>query len=162
MTPLSLSHLPPGAPWWIFALVVAGLALHIGGGSIGIISGYTAVFSRKGERVHRAFGTAFFASMLVMGAVGASLAIRLQQNGNIIGGILAVYLVCTAWMTVKRKEDTIGKFERIAFFVALAAAGLMLTWGFQATTSAKGTYQGYPAALYFGFGSFAALFAALD
>ena len=43
-------HLPPGAPWWIFAIVVAALALHIGGGSIGILSGYAAVFARKGAQ----------------------------------------------------------------------------------------------------------------
>ena len=54
-TPLSLSHLPPSAPWWIFAVVIAALALHIGGGSIAIVSGYGAVSAEKGERLHRLF-----------------------------------------------------------------------------------------------------------
>ncbi|HEY2445817.1 MAG TPA: hypothetical protein VGI20_08795 [Rhizomicrobium sp.] len=162
MTPLSISHLPPGAPWWIFAIVVTALVLHIGGGSIGIISGYTAVFVRKGGNLHRIFGTAFFVSMVAMGTMGLSLSVWIRQFGNIAGGVLATYLVATAWMTVKRKAGTIGRFEIIAFLAALAAAGLLLYWGLLATLSAKGTYQGYGAALYYVFGVFAALSAALD
>lgn len=40
------------------------LILHVGTGSIAIISGYGAVIVRKGGRPHRLLGTAFFASML--------------------------------------------------------------------------------------------------
>ncbi|MGH6876929.1 MAG: hypothetical protein ACREHV_06050 [Rhizomicrobium sp.] len=162
MTPLSISHLPPGSPLWIFALVVTALALHIGGGSIGILSGYTAVLARKAERLHRASGTIFVGSMLVMAAVGTILSVPLHESGNIAGGSLAFYLVATAWMTVRRKAGTIGRFEIVAFTVALAAAGLLLDWGLQATMSAKGTYQGYRSLLYFTFSFFAALVAALD
>jgi hypothetical protein len=48
------------------------------------------------------------------------------------------------------------------FAAAFATAGLLLYWGVLAATSAKGTFQGYGAALYFVFGSFATLFGALD
>jgi len=160
--PQSISLLPPGASWWIFAVVVAALALHIGGGSAGILSGYSAVFVRKGGHLHRVFGTVFFASMLAMGTMGLALSVWIKQFGNIAGGALATYLVLTAWLTVKRKPGTVGRAETALLVAVLAAAGLLLYWGFLATMSPKGTFQGYGAALYYVFGSFAALFAALD
>ena len=160
--PQSISLLPAGAPWWIFAVVVAALALHIGGGSFGILSGYAAVFARKGARLHRIFGTVFFASMLAMGTMGLALSVWIKQFGNIAGGALATYLVATAWLTVKRKSGTVGRAEIALLVAVLAIGGLLLYWGLLATMSPKGTFQGYGAALYYAFGSFATLFAALD
>ena len=162
MTPQSITQLPPGTPWWILAVVVAALALHIGGGSFGILSGYTAVFVRKGGNLHRISGTVFFASMLAMGTMGLALSVWIRQFGNIAGGALATYLVLTAWLTVKRKAGTIGRAEIALFAAAFATAGLLLFCGVLATTNAKGTFQGYGAPLYFVFGAFATLFAALD
>jgi uncharacterized membrane protein YozB (DUF420 family) len=161
-TPLSISQLPHGSPWWLFALVVTALVLHIGGASIGILSGYSAVFARKGGGLHRLWGSVFVASMLVMAGVGAILSVPIHQSGNIAGGSLAFYLVATAWMTVKRKAGTIGRFEIFACAAALAAAGLVLYWGLQAAMSPKGTYQGYEAVLYYVFASILTLLAALD
>ena len=160
--PHSIMQLPPGTPWWIFAVVVAALALHIGGGSLGIISGYTAVVVRKGGNLHRISGTVFSAAMLAMGTMGLALSVWIKQFGNIAGGALAVYLVLTAWFTVKRKAGTIGRAELALFVAAFATAGLLLYWGVLATTNAKGTFQGYGAPLYLAFGGFATLFAALD
>ena len=161
-TPQSILLLPPGAPWWILAVVVVALALHIGGGSIGILSGYTAVFVRKGGNLHRIFGTVFFAAMVAMGTMGLALSVWIKQFGNIAGGALATYLVLTGWLTVKRKAGTVGRAETALLVAVLATAGLLLYWGFLATMSPKGTFQGYGAALYYVFGSFATLFGALD
>ena len=46
--PLSIALLPPHAPACLLVLIVAGLALHIGAGGTGIVSGYTAILARKG------------------------------------------------------------------------------------------------------------------
>lgn len=162
MMPQSITQLPPGTPWWILVVVVAALALHIGGGSLGILSGYTAVFVRKGGNLHRISGTVFFASMLAMGTMGLSLSVWIRQFGNIAGGALATYLVLTAWLTVKRKAGTIGRAEVALFGAAFATSGLLFYWGALAATNPKGTFQHYGAALYFVFGSFATLFATLD
>ncbi|HWY15659.1 MAG TPA: hypothetical protein VNX86_11030 [Rhizomicrobium sp.] len=162
MTPLSISHLPAGTPWWVFAAVVASLILHIGGGSVGILSGYGAVSVAKGERLHRAFGTVFVASMLTMAMMATGLAILNQQRSNTTGGILAFYLVSTAWMTVRRKEGTVGRFEYGALFAALCVGATLLIWGLQATVSPKGQLDGSAAALSYVFGSFALFAAALD
>jgi hypothetical protein len=160
-TPLSISHLPAGTPWWIFAAVVLALVVHIGGGSVGILSGYAAVSVRKGERLHRTFGKVFVISMLIMATVATGLSILIQQRGNIAGGILAAYLVATAWMTVKRKEGTVGQFEKIAVLVPLGVGGLFVIWSVQATLNG-GQLDGYRSPLYYTFALVAALFALLD
>jgi uncharacterized membrane protein len=162
MTPLSISHLPAGTPGWVFAAVVAGLVLHIGGGSVGILSGYGAVSVTKGERLHRAFGAVFVASMLTMAMMATGLAVLNQQKGNITGGILAFYLVSTAWMTVRRKEGTVGRFEYGALLAALCVGATLMMWGLLASMNPKGQLDGSAAALSYVFGSFALFAAALD
>ena len=69
----TLSAFLASAPLWSYLAVMAGLALHIGGGSVGAISGYAAVTVKKGERLHRKFGTIFLASMLVMATAATAL-----------------------------------------------------------------------------------------
>ena len=162
MTPVSISQLHATGPWWAFAIVIAALALHIGGGSVGILSGYAAVSVPKGERLHRIFGTVFFAAMLAMGTMGLALSVWISQFGNIAGGAVASYLVATAWLTVKRKAGTTGRLDVALFLGVLATSGLFLYWGWQASMSPRHTFQGYGAALYYVFGSLTAFLAALD
>ena len=159
--PINISHLPVGTPWWIYAVVIAGLALHIGGGSIAIVSGYTAVTVRKGGAAHLFSGKIFAIAMLIMAVFGTILSIPINQPGNIGGGILAGYLVATGWMTVKRKAGMLGQFERIAALLPLGVSGLFLFWGIQATLNGGALY-GYRSPLYYVFAGLAALFAAID
>src|SRR5690242_12750428 len=159
--PLNISHLPAGTPWWIFAVVIAGLALHIGGGSIAVLSGYTAVLVRKGGPLHLQFGKIFVVAMLVMAAFGTVLSIPINQPGNIGGGILSAYLVLTGWMTVKQKPATVGRFEKTAALVPLGVSALFLLWGVQATLNG-GKLNGYGSALYYVFSVLAGLFALID
>jgi uncharacterized membrane protein len=159
--PLSISHIPPGSAWWIYVIVIAALAGHIGGGSIAIFAGYGAVSVRKGEHLHRLLGKVFVIAMLGMATMAASLAIFIQQRGNIAGGILAGYLVATAWMTVKRKDGQIGAFEGFAALVPAAVTILFLLWGFEAVRNG-GKLEGYASPFYFVFAGVAASFAMLD
>ena len=79
----------------------AAFVLHIGGGSLALISGTIAISSRKGERLHRTAGTVFFISMLVMAVFATYLAVVMpDQLVNVFIAILTSYLVATAWMTV--------------------------------------------------------------
>jgi uncharacterized membrane protein len=162
MSSLSLSHIPADSPWWVFVVVAAGLAAHIGGGSLGVLSGYGAVSARKGEHWHRLFGKVFVASMMIMAVAAASLAFWINQKANIAGGILAFYLVATAWVTVKREEAGIGPIDYALPFLAAGVAGAMLTWGVEAAASPTGTLDGGTPALYYVFGTFAAFAALLD
>jgi hypothetical protein len=161
-TPLSLSHIPSGSPWWIFALVMLLLALHIGAGSAGILSGYSALFVRKGGRAHRRAGNIFVPAMLIAGAMAAALAATIPQRGNVIGGLFTVYLVASAWMTVRRKDGSIGWFECAGFAFALACAIGAFLLGLEAARSSGGVLDDIAPANFYVTGAVAALAAALD
>ncbi len=138
------------------------LLVHIGAGSLAILSGAVAVCVRKGGRLHRAFGTAFFVCMLIMSSIGAYLAVRLPQTASLIVGILTGYLVATGWATVRRAPACIGRFEKAAFGVALGSAVALASLGVQAANSATGLLDGAPPARYYAFAVFAAFAAAMD
>jgi hypothetical protein len=159
MTPLSIAHLPPGGPAWLFALVVCGLVLHIGAAGVAIVSGYAAILARKGGRLHRSAGLWFVLAMTVMGIAAACLAIGIRQRGNVAGGVLAVYLAATAWAVVRRPPGRIGRFETGAFLVAAGIALFMAGFGVEAALSPTRTLDGYPAGPHFGLAALAAFFA---
>src|SRR5215469_1407137 len=97
-------------------------AVHIGGGTIGLLSGTLAAFAQKGERLHRAAGTVFFVSMLVMAIFAAWLAIVVPgQTANLLGAILTFYLVATGWLTARRTRRAVGRAEKFTL-----AAGLCI------------------------------------
>jgi hypothetical protein len=138
------------------------LMLHIGAGGLGILSGAVAVSVRKGQRLHRAFGTVFSLSILTMSALGAYLAFQISQGATIAVGAFTFYLVATAWATVRRKERAVGPFEYGAFLVALGAAATLLILGTRAAGAPADPSDGAPLAAYFIFASFGAFAAALD
>lgn len=108
------------APAWAHAGLLLAFILHIAGGTIGLVSGTVAAFAHKGGPLHRAAGTVFFVSMLVMAVFAIVLAVIIPgQIGNLLGGSFTIYLVLTAWLTVRRKEGTIGVSEKIALAVSL-------------------------------------------
>ena len=138
------------------------LVLHICGGLIGLLSGGTAMFVRKGSRQHGIAGDVFVVSMLSMAAAGVLLAVMKSQPGNILGGTLTLYLVATAWMTVKRRESKPGgfdwkMFEWVALLVVLTVATANVTFGIQAAFSPTGQRYHYPPGPYFFLGSIAAI-----
>ena len=126
---MNVLHVPEGSPWWLFAAANLILFLHIAGGSVGIISGFVALLSRKGERVHRAAGTVFFVSMLIMATIGASASpfLPVPQMANVAAGILTLYLIATSWVTIRRKDGRIGQFEigGLAIALGIVAAGMI-------------------------------------
>jgi uncharacterized membrane protein len=102
------SLLPP-------ALTRLAFGLHIAGGTVGLLAGAVAVLSAKGARLHRVAGTVFVAAMLVMAGFAEYLAVAMpDQIPNFFVGTFAIYLVVTAWMTVRRKEGTLGTAEKMA------------------------------------------------
>ena len=110
----------------------SGVVLHISGGTIGILSGGAAAVVRKGERLHRLFGTIFVVSMLTMAGAAIFVALVIPEKPNVLAGLFAFYLVASAWMTVKRREGTIGRLKRGAALFACGATLTALMFGVQA------------------------------
>jgi len=120
----------PEAPWILHALAAAALVLHIGGGTMGMMAGGVAMFARKGGRLHRVSGTVFFVAMLFMAGIAAIVAPMLPEARwtNTTAAVFTLYLVATAWATVRRPAGATGRFERaiVAVPLGIAAMGLAL------------------------------------
>ncbi len=93
--------------------------LHVIAGTIALFAGIVAMSSRKGAGAHRVAGTVFFVSMLVMAVFADYLAIAIpEQIPNLFIGTFTIYLVATAWLTVRRK-GAVGIPEKIALLAIL-------------------------------------------
>lgn len=128
------------------------LVFHICGGVIGILAGAVAMSFRKGSRWHGVAGNVFFVAMLAMGFSAAYL-------GNVIGGLLACYLVATAWLTARRRNAETNIFDWAAFLFALTVGVLMVVHGVRVVTGAVAPKPGVPTGMFFFLG-FVALLAA--
>ena len=135
------------------------LILHICSGTVGMLSGFVAVFFRKGSRRHAIAGDTFVISMLTLGASGVYLAIMKSQPGNILGGTLTFYLVATAWLTARRKnkEGETSIFDWGALLVISTVAAFEMTYGLEAAYSPTGLQFDYPPGPYFFLGTVAML-----
>ncbi len=138
------------------------LIVHICAGTLAVLAGFTALFVRKGTRLHRGSGSIFVASMLVMAAGGAWVAFTKSQPMNVVAGLFTLYLVATAWLTVRRREMETGRAEIGLVLAGLAVGVGSLMVGWIAAHSATGLKSGDPAAGFFVFGTLALLAAAGD
>jgi hypothetical protein len=138
------------------------LVLHICAGILGLLSGAAAMSFRKGSRWHGLAGNVFVISMVGMSAAAAYLAFMKHQMNNVFGGVLAFYLVTTAWATARHRDGETGFFDWGALLFALAVGAGIMTYGFEAANSPTGLKDGIPAGMYFFLGSVALLSAAGD
>jgi len=93
---------------------------------------------------------------------GVYMALLKSQAGNVLGGTLTFYLVATAWMAARRKENGTDLFDWAGLLVSLAVFSSYTVYGFQAASSADGSKDGVPAAMYFIMASVALLAAIGD
>jgi hypothetical protein len=127
------------------------LPFHVVAGAIAILSGFIALFVRKGSRVHRKSGLIFAGAMIVMSLSGAMLAIgRLGVEVNVPAGLVTAYLVVTAFLTVQPPSTRTHAMERGAMFAAFGVGAAAIVLGFSAIG------RGYA-----GFGVPALMFAAI-
>jgi uncharacterized membrane protein len=101
----------------------------------GLASGTVALIARKGSYLHRRAGTVFIASMAVMAIFAGYLAVAVpDQLVNLFIATFTLYLLATAWMTVRRKACTAGLFEKIALFTGLCLCAPFAVLSFQLAT----------------------------
>jgi len=108
--------------------------IHVGGGFAGLVSGTVALLAAKGRPLHRMAGNVFFVSMLLMAAFAILLAVVIpHQLVNVFIGTFALYLVGTAWLTVRRSEGAIGVPEKIALLISICLCAPFVILAFQLT-----------------------------
>jgi uncharacterized membrane protein len=98
------------------------LAVHMWTGALGLLTGTAALLFRKGSGPHRAAGAVFVISMLLMAASATVIAIARSIPGSAVGGLMAFYMIATAWMSAHRKDGETGAFEVGAFIMAVGIA----------------------------------------
>lgn len=131
------------------------LSLHIVSGLLGLVSGFIAVFSVKGMKLHRKSGMVFVYSMLILAATGAVLGVVKNEMSNATSGALTFYLVATALLTVRDRERKSHWIDTAATLVALAVGILNIQMGIEALNTPSGTRNGVPAGMIFFLGSVA-------
>ena len=118
------------------------ITLHVVAGTIALFAGIVAMSSRKGARAHRVAGTLFVVSMLVMAVFADYLALAMPgQIPNLFIGTFTIYLVATAWMTVRRKERSVGIPEKIALVVVLCLCVPFAILSFQLATGLQPSFK---------------------
>jgi hypothetical protein len=118
------------------------LFLHIGGGTASLFAGTGAIAFRKGSRRHAYAGNLFVASMVLLAGSGVILAIKKSQPGNVVGGVLTLYLVSTGWLTARRGLRT-DVWDWSALTAAAGIIALAGTYAVQALRSPTGEAHGY-------------------
>jgi uncharacterized membrane protein len=119
----------------LHAITPLAFVLHIVGGAVGLLSGVIAVSARKGGHLHRTAGKVFVASMVVMAVSACYLAVVIpDQIVNVFISIFALYLILTAWLTVRRGDDAIGFPESVALLIGAGLCTPFAILSFQLAT----------------------------
>lgn len=140
------------------------LLLHIGSGIVSVLAGALAAGFRKGSRRHGLAGNTFVISMLSLSLTGVYLAVMKSQPGNILGGTLTFYLVATAWIAARHRDESRRTtiLDWASLLLACLLATITMTFGIEGAMSSSGLMYGDPASQYFFLGSVAVLATAGD
>lgn len=138
------------------------LVIHICAGIVGLLSGTAAMTFRKGSQRHRAAGNVFVVSMLIMGACASYLALLKHQTNNIFGGLLTFYLITTAWLAGRRRNEGTSIFDWGALVMALAIGASLWTLGIRVVNGQSEQQAGVPVGMYFFMGTIPLLAATGD
>ena len=98
--------------------------IHIVAGLLALLAGGVALGAAKGAALHRKSGLVFVGAMIALTTSAFVLAFVFKPNRvNVVAALLTFYLVCTAFLTVRRKVEEMRGLT-IAFALLAFAAGL--------------------------------------
>ena len=131
----------------------ATLLVHIVAGSLGLVSGFVALYAAKGAPLHRKAGMVFVCVMLTMAFTGTIIAaVRGAAPAlNIPAALVTAYLVVTGLATVRPPASGSRWLNLGAMLVAFAVGLICLVFGLEAL-AAGGKRHGMPAFPFFMFG----------
>ena len=147
---MTILYVDPASSVLVHVAAAAVLYLHIGAGSVGILSGVAAFVFRKGSDLHRLAGKIFAVAMMMMSGIGACVApfLPTPERASVVAGVVTFYLVLTSWTAVKRKPGQVGRFDYGVLLTSLgiAIAGIYFFW--LAAQSTTGKLDGQPGAAF--------------
>ena len=111
--------------------------------------------AKKGGSLHRRSGVLFVYAMLAMASSAALL-------GNVAGGLMTIYFVGTAWMTIRSESRWTRSITAACMLFAAVFAILTVGEGVEAFNSPGGFLNGVPFPMLFFLALVAALAAAGD
>ncbi len=85
------------------------LAIHVAGGTIGLMAGTYNMFSKKGGSAHKKIGKIFAISMLGTGFCSLILATMHSNNFLFAVGVFTIYLAGTGWRYLYLKKILEGQ-----------------------------------------------------
>jgi len=126
------------------------LAVHSTAGMLALLGGAASMANPKGSARHKGWGNLFFISMMTLTATGVYMAMVIRPvMGNVMGSAVPLYLTATAWLTVRRAPNRVGRLELAALLWGVTVFVAGVTFGRMALDHPKGTLDGYPARFYF-------------
>jgi len=137
--------------------------VHVVAGSLGLVSGFIAIYAAKGAPLHRTAGTVFVYAMLAMCAAGFAISVRrgVAPAINVPAALLTASLVATA-MTTLRPPSALSRSVNLAAMLLTLGVGLAsVTFALEAFANG-GTRKGMPAFPFVMFGGVGLLAAAGD
>jgi len=122
------------------------LSIHIAAGGLAIVLGAAALLTKKGGTIHRRSGLLFVGAMLALGISAAVLGYRKSgpTNGNVFGGLMTIYFVVTALLTVRPVSRWTRWINLAALPVAVVLAIFDILGGVKAFHSPGGSLNGAP------------------
>jgi len=113
------------------------LPLHILGGALALVFGYTALFAAKGATLHRKAGLFFVVAMVTMSLSGAFIAALNGSTVSLIAGLLTFYFVTTALLTVRPRTRDSRWIDRGAMLLAATTSVLAFKIGFELSAAGR-------------------------
>ena len=137
--------------------------IHVLAGTLGLVTGYAALYASKGSSAHRRIGMAFVYTMLTMCVFGMFIAIArgVAPEVNIPAAMITAYLIITAVTTVLPGFAG-DRALHVALMLAALGIGVMNSRFALEAFSNGGTRNGMPAFPFVMFGTVACLSVAGD
>ena len=141
------------------------MAMHMLTGSVVVLSGAMAFLLSKGSSQHKLAGRLFVGSIVLMGPIVATQAWLSPSSISSLGILFVffiIYLVVSAWLTIRRSEPRIGSLDMLTpvFALCISIAGLIL--GYDAVSNPSAAEGLPPNEAYFFFSALAFVAMLLD
>lgn len=125
--------------------MIALTAVHVFSGTLAVLAGAIAAFTRKGGGVHVRAGKVFVVLMTVSSLLGAVMGlIEFEQFFiTFFAGLLGAYLVVSGWLTLNRSAAFGRLLDRTLTAINLATFLALISLGLQALVRPEGTMFGF-------------------